>query len=270
MRDILLRNVFQKTLRDQRRALFGFGLGIVGLCVMMAVFYPTIRAQGVEMQALIDSYPPAMKAFFGGNFDDFTSPAGYLRAELFSTMLPLLFLVYAIGRASDTLAGEEERGGLEVLLSLPLSRSRIVLDKARAVATALASLAALTGASLLIAGIPFGLNVGLGNLAATLLQLLLMALCFGALALAIGAFTGRKGLAVGVTSGVAVATFVFDSLAAILADVRFLEWFSPWHYYANGDPIVNGLDPWGALVLALMAAAFTALSLWGFEHRDLA
>ncbi len=76
---------------------------------MIVSVYPTIRGNR-ELESLMDQYPEALKALFsfGGQLD-FTSPAGYLGGELFSFMLPALFLVAAVGNGAGAIAGEEER-----------------------------------------------------------------------------------------------------------------------------------------------------------------
>jgi ABC-2 type transport system permease protein len=61
---------------------------------------------------------------------DYTSPAGYLRAELFALLGPILYLVFAIGAGGRAVAGEEEVRSLDLLLSTPLTRTQIVRDKA--------------------------------------------------------------------------------------------------------------------------------------------
>ena len=40
-------------------------------------------------------------------------------------MVPLLLLIAAIGAGAGAIAGEEERGTLDLLLSLPVSRRRL-------------------------------------------------------------------------------------------------------------------------------------------------
>ena len=39
----MLNNIFLKTLRDQRRSLLYWGIGLVAMAVIMALFYPTIK-----------------------------------------------------------------------------------------------------------------------------------------------------------------------------------------------------------------------------------
>ena len=48
-------------------------------------------------------------------------------------MVPLLLMIAAIGAGAGAIAGEEERGTLELLLANPLSRRRLVLEKTAAV-----------------------------------------------------------------------------------------------------------------------------------------
>ena len=86
------------------------------------------------LDKLVDEYPEALKAFIGfGGGIDYATGAGYLGIELFSFMVPLLLLVAAIGAGARAIAGEEERGTMDLLLSNPIGRSRVVLEKGAAI-----------------------------------------------------------------------------------------------------------------------------------------
>ena len=124
----MLRSVFTKTLRDLRRGFAWWCVGLIGLVSMMIAVYPTVR-DNPSLNKLVQDYPEALKAFiaFGGSLD-YVSGAGYLGSELFSFMIPLLFLVAAIGNGAGSLAGEEERGTLEFLLAHPVSRTRVAVE----------------------------------------------------------------------------------------------------------------------------------------------
>jgi ABC-type transport system involved in multi-copper enzyme maturation permease subunit len=63
-------------------------------------------------------------------------------------LAPLLFLIFAIGQGSGAIAGEEERGTLDLLLANPRSRVRIVLEKFGALALMTLGLAAMMWAGL--------------------------------------------------------------------------------------------------------------------------
>ena len=120
----MLRNVFLKTLRDQRRAFLWWGIGLIALALYIILFYPSMRNSIAEITRLMEQMPPALKAMFG-TFD-FTSLVGYLQGYIFSYLAPLLFLIVSIGFGADAIAGEEKRGTLDLLLSNPLPRQQVV------------------------------------------------------------------------------------------------------------------------------------------------
>ena len=93
----MLRNIFLKELRDRRRSLLFWTIGLLALCAIMMAFYPTIRDSPAISQ-YIESFPEEFMAFFGGELMDYTTPTGYLNAEMFSMMVPLLLLVFLSGR----------------------------------------------------------------------------------------------------------------------------------------------------------------------------
>jgi ABC-2 type transport system permease protein len=108
------------------------------------------------------------------------------------------------------------------------------------------------------------------NLAAVSLQLALFGVTFAALAFAVGAATGRRGLALGVSAGVAVLAYLANS---VLPQVESLAWarnLSPFHWYLGGSPLTNGLQPAGSLLLLATSAVLVGAGTYAFTHRDTA
>ncbi len=124
-------SVVRKTLRDVRRSFIWWSAGLVGLVGMIVAAWPTVR-DNPALKRLHETFPKELQAFvsFGGEFD-YSTPAGYLGSELFSFMVPLLLLVAAIGAGAGALAGEEERGTLDLLLANPISRVRLAAREVR-------------------------------------------------------------------------------------------------------------------------------------------
>lgn len=261
----LLRSVLGKSMRDQKRALIGYSIGLVAFIAMIVAIWPSFQDQQEDLQAFLDAYPPAFKAAFDiGEFD----ATGFLKGELFSFMLPILLLVFAIGRGADTIAGEEERGTMEVLLTHPVPRRRILLEKAAAIGIGLAILCAVILVALLLGTFAIGMDVAPGRIAGMVLMLFLVALFFGALALALGALRPRRGVALGIAAAVGVAGFLVQTISRIVERVEAIRWISPFHYYNGANPLVEGVDWVHALVLLVATLALVALAAWGFERRD--
>jgi len=264
----MLATVFSKTLRDQRRSLAWWTLGFVGTVLLYAAFWPNIRDNAAELTKYVEKMPEFLRNMIGSV--DYATPEGYIQSEVFSFLGPILLLVYAVGAGSRAIAGEEEAGSLDLLLSAPVRRRRVLLDKFWAMLAATFWLTFAMWLAVLAVGPAFDLRPGLGGFTAASLNLFLLALAFGTGALAVGATTGSKGLAVGVPSGVALLTFILNSLAPSVDWLEPYRVLSPFYYYSGGNPILNGLDPWHAVVLGAITFVALGAALWTFERRDLA
>jgi ABC-2 type transport system permease protein len=266
----MLRNPFLKTLRDARRALVWWSLGLIGMAVLMTAVYPTVR-DNPALDKLVDQYPDALKAFIGfGGGIDYSTGAGYLGIELFSFMVPLLLLVAAIGAGARAIAGTEERGTLDLLLANPISRQRLVAEKLAALAAELLFLALVLFLALLVGVRAFDLEVSTAHLAAATASAALLAFAFGAISLAAGAASGRTAAAIGVSAAGAVAAYLVNGLADLVGFLEPLQKASPFYHYAAPDPLHHGLSPSHALFLLGIAAVASVLAVVVFERRDVA
>lgn len=266
----MLRNVLAKTLRDGRRAFLWWTIGIAGLVALMVAVFPTVR-DNEELNQLVQEYPEALKGFiaFGGDVD-YLSGAGYLGSELFSFMVPLLFLIAAVGAGAGAIAGEEERGSLDLLLSTPVSRTRIALEKLGAVAVEVAGLGAVLLVFLAIGGPLVDIDVAFGNLAAACIGAVALAMVFGGIAFGLGAATGRRVLAIGVAVASAVAAYVVNGLAPLVPAFEAVQKLTPFYQYAAGDPLRSGLDVPRLFLLLGLGAVFSLAGLAVFTRRDVA
>lgn len=131
-----------RTLRERWRSTFGWGLGLVLIGMMQLAVYPSVATSSEGMQAFVDQWPDALKEAF--SLDAYTTGAGFLNAEMFSMMVPLVLIAIACTGAAAATAGEEERGTADVLLSLPISRGRVLAAKVLATVIAVLLVAAAT------------------------------------------------------------------------------------------------------------------------------
>ena len=264
----MLRNVFGKVVHDQWRMVLGWAAFAGIWPAMYVALYPSIGALG-EMQRMLEQFPPALREFFASASLDLSSPEGFLNLELFTFVAPLLVLAYTVVVGGGATAGEEERGTMDLLLANPIPRWRIVVEKAAAIAlgTVVIGFGMWLGAAIAAAAMNIDLDLSLVGQA--IVSCLLLGFALGGLALALGAITGRRWLAAGVSLMVLIAGFFLNGLGALV------DWLEPWrplspfyHYIAN-DPLKNGLDPGHALVLVGWAIVGTAVAVLAFERRDL-
>jgi beta-exotoxin I transport system permease protein len=264
----LFGNVFVKTLRDQRRGLLGWSLGIAFLVFVEASIWPTMR--DTDWDELLQSYPEELRELF--DLDAMTTGAGFMNAELFTLLLPALFIVYAVARGARLVAGEEEAGTLDVLLVTPVSGARIVLQKALALVTSLGLLgvvlfAVTLGSSALFD--LFDLGIGAGAAATGSLSMVLMGAEYGAIALAVGVVTGRRAWAIAVGTVAAVAAYVLYAIGAMVGEVEPWRPLSPFHQALEGGPLGAGL-PLRYLWLVAVAVAAVLVAMPVLDRRDIA
>lgn len=265
----MLRNVFLKTLRDQRRSLIWWGIGLAAIAILTIAFYPSI-ADASEFDDLLEQMPEALARTFLGEVSNLTSPEGYLNSQLFVFAAPLLFLIFTIARGSGAIAGEEERRTLDLLLSYPVARWRVAAEKFAALAVATLALAFVFWLALAIGAVAVGMEISLGRLAEATLSSALLGLTFGALALALGCVTGKRGLSIGVAGAVGVMAYFLNALAPLVDAIEPSRRLSPFYYSAAADPLTNGLAFGHVAVLIGLAVVFLAVALVMFERRDLA
>jgi ABC-2 type transport system permease protein len=266
----MLRNVALKSLRDIRRGFLWWSLGLIAFVALIVSVYPTVHSNP-SLNKLAHDYPEALQAFiaFGGAVD-YSSAAGYLGIELFSLMVPLLLLVAAIGTGAGTIAGEEERGTLDLLLANPVSRTKVVLEKMAALAAEVGGLGLVLWIALWVGAKSTDMDISAGHLAAATLSAVLLALAYGAVAVLLGAATGKRTLAIGVTAAAAVAAYLVNGLAPLVHALKVPQKISPFYHYAAGDPLRNGVSLSHLAVLVAIAAVATALAPVAFSRRDVA
>jgi len=265
----VLGSVALKTLHDLRRSLAWWSLGLAGFVAMLVSVFPTIR-DNPEMKKLIASYPQAIKGFvsFGGQVD-YTSGPGYLGSELFAVWAPLLLLIAAIGAGARAVAGEEETGTLDLLLANPVSRRRVIVEKFAALVAEAFVLGFVLWCALAIGTSLATMDVTLVHLAEACVSVVLLAIGFGAVAMVVGAATGRRGAAIGVSAAAAVGAYFVNSLAPLVHAFRDVRKASPFYQYGASDPLRHGLALGHVGVLLGLAAVVAAVAPFVFERRDL-
>lgn len=262
----MLRNVFAKTLRDQYRGLIGWGIGLTALVVVEVALWPSVR-DIPDLGKFLENYPEALRELF--DIGAMSTPAGFLNAELYSIVLPALFLVFAIGRGSRLVAGEERTSVLEVLLTMPVSRVRIFLEKAAALVASVLALGAALFVTTALATLIAGLDIPLRDLAGAAAAMVLLGVEHGSLALAVGAATGRRSLSIAVPATIAVAGYLLYALGAFVKSVEPWRVLSPFHQALEGGPIGAGIPAaYGLMVVGAALALVLAVPV--FDRRDVA
>ena len=259
------RSIYLKTLRDFRIAILGWSVGM-GLIMF-------------EVQAAVSSLvsTPAARATLVGLASSFAWNAdavavdtvgGYATWKVGISIL--LIAIWPLLAGSRILRGEEERGSLDVLLSLPRGRARVALEKLAAVWTALLLIGLLIGLITFASGKSFNADYSLGDALLFGLNLALISGVFGSIALLLSQFTQERGTAAGVTGGLLLVFIVLDMVHRVIPGTEWLSRLSPVYYYNLSKPLIPsyGTSPGALLVLLALSVLLSGAALWLFARRD--
>src|SRR5579864_5852988 len=263
--------VLSRNVSEQRRALLAWAAGLAVLATIYMALYPAIRSSGVNIQQLLDKLPEAVRNAILGAGVDYNTPTGYLGTELFAFIVPVILLVMSITNGSRALAAEESTGTIDVLLSTPLRRRRLVGEKW--LSAVLPTLAVAAVVWIVVAGLgpAFGVGVSLGSLAIGLLAVALMAIAFGTLALAIAGATGKRGVGAGVAGALAVALYALNAVAPSVGGLQpVAEVLSPFHWAGGPGVLAHGVQWPGMLALVALPFVFVVLGVLAYDGRDIA
>lgn len=236
---------------------------LMGICVLI---YPEMSRQMGEISESFANMG-GFSAAFGMdriNFGEFT---GFFGVEC-GNILGLGGALFAAFIGISALAGEEGQHTAEFLLTHPVSRGSVVLQKLLAVFAQILILnvaaAAVTVLTVLAIGEePDAKLLGLMFLAYFIMQAETAAVCFG-----ISAFL--KGGGPGMGLGLAAIFYFLNLVANLTEKARFLKYLTPFGYTDGADIITSGrLEP-GYLAVGLAAAVLgTSVGFWKYGRKDI-
>ncbi|HEX5451065.1 MAG TPA: ABC transporter permease subunit [Candidatus Limnocylindrales bacterium] len=253
-------------LRALRRAGVAWAVAMVLIIGATVAFWPAFQG-ATALNDVFNQLPGGLVQALG--LEDFVSPAGYLRGNLYELLIPLLLGAAAVVMASGQTAGEEDSGRLELYLAQPISRIGTLLGRILAVLGWMV----LVGVVVFVAQVVFNrlvdLEIGTDLLVATIALCTLLGLLHGSLAIALAGWLPRPSLVIGISLVVLFAGYLVGALfplSDVLAPWRHI---SPWNWALGGDPLVHPSEAWRYVALAVPTVLLAIIGLFGFARRDI-
>ena len=262
MNTATLRAVIRRGLADRRRSALTWGISFGVYGGFIAAIYPSIHH---ALSQIVKHYPSALRQAF--DVGSLGTVEGYVQAELFSLIVPLAIAYFAIHSLTGPTVTAEERGDLDTILSLPVSRSELLIGSALVTAAVSAVIMAIAGVMLFLTGRIAGTHISLGLVAAGVMGVWPLALvAAGFAAVAVGYLhTSRSVHAFSL--GLIVAMYVLDLAGRLAHGLAPIRWISAFKYY--GSPMRDGIDPPSFIGLIIAGAVLVAVGALLFERRDI-
>lgn len=264
----MLTALLLKTWRDHWRGYLGWSIGLIGIASIQLAVYPTVRDSAAGLSTFIENYPKALREIFRMN--DYTSGPGYLSTELFSFMVPLIFIAIGASWGGSATAQEEEQRTADLLLTLPISRGRILGTKILAAAVAQIVLAGVLSLGLALGIHAVDLSIGVSKIVAGSVSCALLGIMYNSVATFLGAAWGKKSMALGGAIALAITGFLFYSLAPLVNTFDRITPINPFQWTLGSNPLIRGLDLGYSALSLLVSIALYGAAIIVFKRRDIA
>lgn len=263
--------IFMETLRRNWRAILYWGGGMALLGWLQVIILPDVDSLQ-QMAELMDSLPPVMVQMFGGGGVEFmATPEGYLSLRFFG-IVPLFFSVYAVMAGLNVSINDEDQGIMDMLLSLPLPRWRLLIERFLAYSIILSGILLVSVVGLWVGTqmTPLFQSLQVSRLLENILNMLAVMLSVMAFTTLAATVLRRRGQAVALAAVFVIAGYFLDSLgqAASESILNTLRFISPFSYYDSAAVMTNGVA-WGDVgLLTAVTVLLVAGAVWFFQRRD--
>lgn len=258
--------ILKSELRQGRNTFFIWTAVIafmLGICVLI---YPEMKGQMSEISGMFADMG-SFSAAFGMDRINFGEFAGFFGVEC-GNILGLGGAFFAALTGISALAKEEKERTAEFLLTHPVSRKKIVMQKWCVVFIQITILnLVIIGVTVLSA---FIIDESLDKktfvllfFAYFILQIEISAVCFG-----ISAFISRSGLGIGL--GIAVSFYFLNIISNLTEDAKFLKYITPFGYTDGADIITNGSIEIKYLFVGVILTIIGILAaFWKYQKKDI-
>lgn len=252
--------------RKRVRGSLALSVAMSALGALVIWVYPSFR-DAFDGEELVDAYPDQLLRLF--DIQAMTSFEGYLAFEYYVFGWLILLGPYVAYLAAGRVAGDVEHGRMDLLLSLPLSRARVVTELFASLAVPIVAVNLLPPVVVFVGGALVGESIAVADLVAVHLLSVPYLFACASIGLVASVTLDRADIAQRVALGVVFGLYLVESLI-VGTDYEVAGVVAPSRHYDPAAILIDGnYDPVGVAVLVGMTGLLLAVSVVWFRRRDL-
>lgn len=261
-------NIVKFELKNRQLSILCWAIGIVFMIILTLGFYPSFKEQSVQLQKAFTNIPDSALSLLSDTHD-FFSPVGYLSSQLFYAVLPMILGILGISLGSTLLAKEEKDSTIELILSRPISRTKLLFSKLMSGGLILSIIGSVLTLSLIIIVTVVDIEVSRRNIALTSAVCLLMTATFAMIAFLISV-TGRTRVAsIGIATMYALGGYIIGSLSGVVGWLKWPAKIFAFTYYKPAELLTSSYN-WANTLFFIAIILFCGVISWIiFYRRDL-
>lgn len=246
------------------RGLFAWVVSMVAILGLYLPIYPSVNTP--EMMQVINSMPEELVRGLG--YEDVATGAGYTHASFFGLLGFVLVAIAATAWSSAYIAGADESGELELIFAHGISRRRYAAEVLITLGLKFGLLAVVVFAMTMAMNESYDLGLTAGNVWAEVIAWVALGALSAAAAFCAGGLVGRRAIAIGAGSAVAVVGYLADALGNVVERMDWLLPFSPFHWAYGQTPLTNGFDWPGLGLLFGCSLVLVVIGIVALNRRD--
>ncbi len=262
-------SIFLETVRRNWRGMLLWGLGIALMAAYIVLIIPDSKTLQ-QYSSLIKTLPSVLiNAIGGGDAASIGTPAGFMAYGFFGWIM-LVMATYGVLAGLNITANEEDRGIMDVLLSLPLPRWRIVLEKFLAYCVIIAVIV-LFSVVVLIWGIQNSValnSIPISRVLESSLNFIPSTLLVMAFTAFVAVIVRRRTTAAAIAAVFVIASWFIDTLGRSAPSTDALRTLSFFRYYDSSGVMQNGLVLANVFGLLGVVVLLLVGTVWLFQRRD--
>lgn len=267
----MIGSILIETFKQTWKQMVYWGAGLAAMAMLVVVMVPLFDMQ--QMKDLLASFPPVILAMIGvgSELDVFATNEGFVAIGFFGKSA-LIFAVYPVVMGMRITANDEDSGIMDVVLSLPVGRARVVVEKFLAYCVSIIGVVALIYLGLYLGASLGGVDLNVARLAEVTFYLIPLMVFVMAATMFIAVLVRRRQVALGVVTAFVVVSYMLQTIglaaegtvAESIGIVSFLTYYNAGDILAQGFiwPHIAGFVGFSALML--LAA------LYRYEQREIA
>ena len=250
-----------------------FGIALVIFLMQLAVCGIIHDNESVKtMMGFIDMLPSIVKAAMGGDALEVGNLSGLIAIGYNHPLVLILFMLFAVGTPTGMLAGEVQRGTMELILSRGATKTQVYICAGLLTMAGMFALVIVmyTGTVVATNIYDFGEPIPLYPFLQTAINGGLLASSVGAISLLMAAIFRRRGTAVGVSVGYLVVSYFVSIITEWWPRMKFLEPWTIFNYVDFHKIFADHVWPVNeifVLVLITVSAFVAGAIIW--QRRDL-
>jgi ABC-2 type transport system permease protein len=255
-----------RTMKDYWKMSILLILIFMGMVVLYSGFYPAFKE---SLQNMASSLKGDFSFLRG--FEYMTTYPGFLNMELYQVFW-ILILGMLIGFLASSLISKEIEGKtIDLLMSNPVSRKQIILEKYLGLIPFIVAINLVTLFTVYGVTVVIGEKIDLGHLIMTHAVSVPYFLAIAAIGLFISVIIDEKIKAGIITVAIIIGMYIFESISLLIPEYKFMGYVSLTHFYNPADILLSGIvDIYGVIVLIIFSIVCLIISMMYFDRRDIA